>query len=79
VPALRTIAGFNERDCRVSQILTGADTRALTNQAELHTATGKVGAILWHLLTLDAEATVAMRENAADAGPAVGVLSPLPA
>ncbi|MDB5380350.1 MAG: hypothetical protein JWR00_4796 [Rubritepida sp.] len=79
VPALRTIAGFNERDCRVSQILTGADTRALTNEVELHTATGKVGAILWHLLTLDAKATVAMRENAADAGPAVSVLSPLPA
>jgi Zn-dependent M28 family amino/carboxypeptidase len=79
VPALRTIAGFNEPDCRVSQILTGADTRALTNEAELRTATGKVGEVLWHLLALDAEAAARMRENAADAGPAVSVLSPLPA
>jgi aminopeptidase YwaD len=79
VPALRTIAGFNERDCRVSQILTGADTRALTSVGELRVATAKVGAILWHLLNLDARATAAMRENAADAGPAVSALSPLPA
>jgi aminopeptidase YwaD len=79
VPALRTIAGFNEPDCRVSQILTGADTRALTDAEELRVATSKVGAILWHLLTLDAKATADMRENAADAGPPVSVLSPLPA
>lgn len=79
VPALRTIAGFDEPTCRVSQILTGADTRALTSAEEMRVATGKVGAILWHLLTLDAKAAAAMRENAADVGSAVSVLSPLPA
>lgn len=79
VPALRTIAGFNEPDSRVSQILTAADTRALTSAEELRVATGKVGAILWHLLALEAGAAAALRENAADAGPAVSVLSPLPA
>jgi len=79
VPALRTIAGFDEPGSRVSQILTGADTRALTDEAELRTATGKVGAVLWHLLALDVPAVARLRENAADARAAVGVLAPLPA
>lgn len=79
VPALRVIAGFDEPGSRVSQILTGADTRALTNAEELRSATREVGAILWHLLALDAGAAAELRQGAADARPAVGVLSPLPA
>ncbi|TCI00130.1 Zn-dependent exopeptidase M28 [Roseococcus sp. SYP-B2431] len=79
VPAMRAIAGFEEPESRVSQILTGADTRALTSEDELRAATVKVGAILWHLLALEEKAVARMRENAADAQAAVGALSPLPA
>jgi len=79
VPALRVIAGFEEPESRVSQILTGADTRALTSEAELREATRRTGVLLWHLLALAPEAAARMREGAADPGPAIRALSPLPA
>ncbi|MDB5415705.1 MAG: family peptidase [Rubritepida sp.] len=78
VPALRLIAGFNEPDCAVSRLLTAADTRVLVSEPELLGGTGIAGEVLWHLLSLPAAAAADLRRDAADAGPLVSLLAPLP-
>ncbi len=51
VPAARIIAGFDEPDSNLRYLLTAADRRRLTSDAELRAATSAVARMLWAALT----------------------------
>jgi len=51
VPAARIIAGFDEPTSNLRYLLTGADRRLLTSDAELRAATMAAARMLWACLT----------------------------
>jgi aminopeptidase YwaD len=63
IPALRLLAGFGQPRSNLRYILTGADTRALTDPQELKTATLTAGAILWQALQADPDTVAALRRT----------------
>jgi Zn-dependent M28 family amino/carboxypeptidase len=52
VPAARIIAGFNAPESNLRFLLTAADRRQLTSDAELRAATLAAARMLWAALTL---------------------------
>jgi aminopeptidase YwaD len=50
IPALRMLAGFDEPTSNLRYLLTGADTRLLTNQRELKAAALTSASVLWTAL-----------------------------
>ena len=61
VPAMRLLAGFDEPESRLRFLLTGADTRSLTDERELRAGTLTAGAILWHALRADAGSLASLK------------------
>ena len=55
IPAMRLLAGFDDPQSNLRHLLTGADTRLLTNVGELRAGTLTAGAVLWRALQADAE------------------------
>ena len=53
IPALRLLAGFDEPTSNLRYLLTGADTRILTNVRELKASTLTGAALLWSALQAD--------------------------
>jgi hypothetical protein len=64
IPAMRLLAGFDEPTSNLRHLLTGADTRLLTNVRELKASTLTAGAILWRALQEDAESLSRLRRTA---------------
>jgi hypothetical protein len=65
IPALRLLAGFDEPGCNLRHLLTGADTRLLTNVRELKAATLTAGAVLWQALAAEDLSHLRLRPGAA--------------
>ena len=61
IPALRLLAGFNNPGSNLRYLLTGADTRLLTDVRELKAATLTAGAVLWRSLRANAEELAGLR------------------
>jgi hypothetical protein len=61
IPALRLLAGFDEPHSNLRHLLTGADTRLLTNIRELKASTLTAGAILWQALQADTATLESLR------------------
>ena len=55
IPAMRLLAGFDDPQSNLRHLLTGADTRLLTNVGELKAGTLTAGAVLWRALQADAK------------------------
>ena len=53
IPALRLLAGFDEPTSKLRYLLTGADTRILTNVRDLKASTLTGAALLWSALQID--------------------------
>ncbi len=62
IPALRLLAGFDEPGSHLRHLLTGADTRLLTNVRELKAGTLTAATVLWAALQAD-EASLAGLRN----------------
>ncbi len=61
IPAMRLLAGFDEPGSRLRHLLTGADTRGLTDARELGAAAITAGAVLWRALRADVETMAGLR------------------
>jgi aminopeptidase YwaD len=61
IPALRLLAGFDEPDSHLRHLLTGADTRLLTNVRELKAGALTAASVLWAALKADGESLARLR------------------
>lgn len=63
IPALRLLAGFDDPGSNLRYLLTGADTRLLTNVRELKAAALTAGAVLWRVLQAEGEELISLRRR----------------
>jgi aminopeptidase YwaD len=61
IPALRLLAGFDEPGSNLRFLLTGADTRLLTNQREMKAAALTAASILWQALHVQSASLLALQ------------------
>jgi aminopeptidase YwaD len=63
IPALRMLAGFDEPGSNLRFLLTGADTRLLTNQREMKTAALIAASVLWNALQAPSASLLALQNG----------------